>query len=251
MTVSQNKQILIDTMLAKGITNQFTQAAILAVVGKETNFNPAANEVSYKNTANDRIRTIFSKTKPLTDAELNALKANTVNFFNFVYNGVAGNGAADGYKFRGRGYNQITGRSNYAAASKHTGKDLVTNPDLLAQPATAALALIGYFTDGINALAKIGNLKLYKATNINNFTTLADALGAMYHINAGPGSTQAKIQADVTGGLAKAKAMVGSLYEFVKANPGKTAAVGTGGLFFLAATLFVVLKLRKKKNEKD
>lgn len=35
----------------------------------------------------------------------------------------------DGYRFRGRGYCQITGRSNYKKFSKELGLDLVNNPD--------------------------------------------------------------------------------------------------------------------------
>lgn len=41
--------------------------------------------------------------------------------------------SGDGTIFRGRGYVQITGRRNYTLYSQKTGKDLVGNPDLVAQ----------------------------------------------------------------------------------------------------------------------
>lgn len=44
----------------------------------------------------------------------------------------------DGYKYRGRGYVQITGRANYHKASGPTHKDLVENPDIALEPAVAA-----------------------------------------------------------------------------------------------------------------
>ena len=52
--------------------------------------------------------------------------------------------AGDGDKFRGRGFIQLTGRSNYAAAGKALGLDLVNNPDLAAQPEIAAKIALWY-----------------------------------------------------------------------------------------------------------
>ncbi|WP_346241505.1 glycoside hydrolase family 19 protein, partial [Streptomyces malaysiensis] len=40
----------------------------------------------------------------------------------------------DGHRFRGRGFTQLTGRSNYEAASRDLGIDLVNNPDMAADP---------------------------------------------------------------------------------------------------------------------
>ena len=45
-----------------------------------------------------------------------------------------GNGdekSGDGWKFRGRGYIQLTGKNNYLAFSKFIGEDCVSNPDLI------------------------------------------------------------------------------------------------------------------------
>lgn len=57
----------------------------------------------------------------------------------------------DGYRFRGRGYVQLTGRDNYVRAGKALGIDLVGNPELALEPDVAARILIqgcseGWFT---------------------------------------------------------------------------------------------------------
>ena len=52
-----------------------------------------------------------------------------------VYGGRMGNGdesTKEGYKFRGRGYIQLTGKSNYTGFAKFIGEDTVANPDLVA-----------------------------------------------------------------------------------------------------------------------
>ena len=70
----------------------------------------------------------------------------------------------DGYKFRGRGYVQITGRDNYAKFSKLLGIDLIVNPELALLVSNALYILTvgmhkGLFTgkklsDYINGTAK-------------------------------------------------------------------------------------------------
>jgi len=54
---------------------------------------------------------------------------------NRAYANRLGNGSeltGDGYKYRGRGYIQLTGKNNYAAFSRFIGADCVANPDLVA-----------------------------------------------------------------------------------------------------------------------
>lgn len=233
-TTQQNNAALIVAELIKlGVTNTFVHSAVLAVISKETGLNASKTELGYKNTSNDRIKAIFSKSKNLTDAQITALKASDVTFFNFVYNGVNGNGPSDGYKYRGRGYNQITGKNNYAAMGKSINVDLVANPDLLITPAVAAKVAAVFFVSGFNYLKTLNKTAQYNATTINSFTNLNDSLGAMYHINAGVGQSNTVIKADVTGGLAKAKLALNDMYTFVVNNAGATGSIA-GLLFFLA-----------------
>jgi LysM repeat protein len=57
--------------------------------------------------------------------------------------------AGDGYRYRGRGYVQITGRANYATWAKRLGRDIVADPDLVArEPAVAAEILVLGMRDG-------------------------------------------------------------------------------------------------------
>ena len=55
---------------------------------------------------------------------------------NRVYSSRMGNGneaSGDGYKFRGRGYIQLTGRDNYTAFGKSIGEDVTANPQVVAE----------------------------------------------------------------------------------------------------------------------
>jgi putative chitinase len=60
----------------------------------------------------------------------------------------------DGYRFRGRGLIQITGRANYQACGKALGQDFVTHPEKLEEPKWAAMSA-AWFWDSrkLNALA--------------------------------------------------------------------------------------------------
>jgi putative chitinase len=54
---------------------------------------------------------------------------------NIVYSNRMGNGdrqSGDGYKFRGRGFIQLTGKVNYDSYGKYLGINLIDNPDLVA-----------------------------------------------------------------------------------------------------------------------
>ena len=55
----------------------------------------------------------------------------------------------DGYKYRGRGYLQITGKNNYRDVGEMMGLDLVNNPELLEDPATGMKASIMWWKKNV------------------------------------------------------------------------------------------------------
>jgi putative chitinase len=67
---------------------------------------------------------------------------------NTVYGGRMGNGppeTGDGWRYRGRGYIQITGRRTYAAIGRLSGLGLVDEPDLAARPGHALLTACAFW----------------------------------------------------------------------------------------------------------
>lgn len=176
-----NIKLLLDKMKQAGITNPYAQVGILSVVGKECNFIPK-NEICYDNTDNSRIREVFGRrVKRFNDTELDELKKDCPEFFDVVYGKDAGfkwktgnTEKGDGYKYRGRGFNGITFKSNYKKMGDLVGMDLVTNPEILNNPEIAADVAIKFFT---------ANAK----NNIPNFTDKEDAIEFFASLNAGGG----------------------------------------------------------------
>ena len=65
---------------------------------------------------------------------------------NVVYAKTDGNSEpGDGYKYRGRGFIQHTGKNQYQALAKGSGIDVVGNPDALNSPAVAAKVVPWFF----------------------------------------------------------------------------------------------------------
>lgn len=85
------------------------------------------------------LRSVFGKYFD-TDEMAERYARNPEGIANVVYANRMGNGdlvSADGWRYRGRGLIQLTGRENYANCAQNIGMDCETNPDLLADDANA------------------------------------------------------------------------------------------------------------------
>jgi len=101
---------------------------------------------------------IFKKYFP-TEAKALQYERKPEKIANLVYGGRMGNGdeaSGDGYKFRGRGYIQLTGKNNYAAFGKAINEDITANPDLVATKYPLLSAAWFWSSNGLNTLADKG-----------------------------------------------------------------------------------------------
>jgi putative chitinase len=104
----------------------------LAQCGHESGNFKAVNE--NLNYGAKGLRGIFPKYFP-TDALAAEYERKPEKIANKIYGGRMGNGpeaTGEGYKYRGRGYIQLTGKDNYSAFDKVVTEDITTNPDLVA-----------------------------------------------------------------------------------------------------------------------
>lgn len=106
-------------------------AHFLAQCGHESgNFKAVSENLNY---SADGLKKIFGKYFP---GDLsNSYAKNPEKIASRVYGSRMGNGdesTKDGFKFRGRGYIQLTGKDNYTKFTKFIGEDCIGNPDLVA-----------------------------------------------------------------------------------------------------------------------
>jgi putative chitinase len=139
-----------------GINTPLRVAHFLAQCGHESGgFRVTQENLNYSAKG---LNGIFKKYFP-TEATAAAYARNPQKIANKVYANRMANGSeasGDGYKFRGRGYIQLTGRDNYTQFGKAIGVDIPSNPDLVSS--TYALASAAWFwsKNGLNKLADAG-----------------------------------------------------------------------------------------------
>lgn len=130
------------------------QAAFLAQVLHES--GELQHLVENLNYSADRLRQVWPSRFPSDEvAALYGTRAEKIA--NKVYASRMGNGdeaSGDGWKFRGRGLIQLTGRENYAKCAKALEVDLLATPEVLAEPVGAAHSAAWYWALlNLNALA--------------------------------------------------------------------------------------------------
>jgi putative chitinase len=119
-----------DTAAKFNITNNLRLAHFLAQCSHESGgFKLVQENLNY---SADGLKKIFPKYFPGNLSE--GYAKNPEKIASKVYGGRMGNGdesTKEGFKFRGRGFIQLTGKSNYTQFSKFIGEDCTSNPDLV------------------------------------------------------------------------------------------------------------------------
>ncbi len=137
-----------ETAAELAITTTFRLAHFLAQCALEsTGFTATAENLNYRAA---RLMQVFPKYFRGVDTA--AYANNPEKIGNRVYANRMGNGSevsGDGFKFRGRGYIQLTGKNNYTSFSTFVGEDCVANPDLVATKYPLASAAFYFRSNNI------------------------------------------------------------------------------------------------------
>ncbi len=145
-----------DTAAKFGINTPLRLAHFLAQCGHESGgFRVTSENLNYSAKG---LNGIFKKYFP-TEAAAAAYARNPQKIANKVYANRMDNGSeasGDGYKFRGRGYIQLTGRANYTLFGKAIGEDIANNPDLVSGKYALLSAAWFWSKNGLNKLADGG-----------------------------------------------------------------------------------------------
>ncbi|EDY4012691.1 glycoside hydrolase family 19 protein [Salmonella enterica] len=133
-----------------GITAPLDQAMFIAQTGHESaGFTVLRESFNYSVEA---LKKTFGKRLTPYQCEMlgridDRQVAHQPQIANLVYGGRMGNkDAGDGWKYRGRGLLQITGRENYARCGAALKLDLISTPELLTQEKHAARSAAWFFT---------------------------------------------------------------------------------------------------------
>ena len=163
------------TMLTYEITTPQRQAMFLAQLAHESgSFRFVEENLNYSVEALQRV---FKKYFPTDELALMYARQ-PEKIANRVYANRMGNGeesSGDGWKYRGRGIIQLTGKDNYAAFSLKANNNALLEPDLVAEPELAAMSA-GWFwdTNGLNKLSDAGNVRAVTRRINGGFNGLAD-----------------------------------------------------------------------------
>lgn len=146
-----------DTAKKFNITTPLRLAHFLAQCGHESaGFKAVQENLNYSAKG---LMGIFKKYFP-TQTLAEQYQRNPQKIASKVYGGRMGNGAestGEGFKFRGRGYIQLTGKQNYTNFARFIGEDTVANPDLVATKYPLASAAFFFNSNGLWSICDRGS----------------------------------------------------------------------------------------------
>ena len=129
------------------INTPLRKAHFMAQIDAESGLKPSRESLYY--TKVDRLREIFRRPfKNKSDSFIAGYIKNSEKLANYVYANRMGNGnesSGDGFKYRGGGFIQLTGKDNYKKLSKDTGIDYVSKPELLETEADALISAMWFW----------------------------------------------------------------------------------------------------------
>jgi putative chitinase len=145
-----------DTAAKFQINTPLRLAHFLAQCGHESGgFRATQENLNYSAKG---LNGIFKKYFP-TEAAAAAYARQPQKIASKVYANRMGNGteaSGEGYKFRGRGYIQLTGKDNYTAFGKSIGEDMTANPDKVASTYALLSAAWFFSKNGLHKMADGG-----------------------------------------------------------------------------------------------
>ena len=140
---------------AFNINSPLRLAHFLAQCGHESGgFKAVSENLNY---SADGLKKIFAKYFP---GDTSAYARNPEKIASKVYANRMGNGdeaSKEGWKFRGRGYIQLTGKANYEKFTKFIGEDCISNPDLVATKYPLASAAFFFDSNKLWAICDRGS----------------------------------------------------------------------------------------------
>ena len=165
MNLDKLKGHVPDTVIAQipgvmesfGVNTPLRLAHFLAQCGHESGgFRLTQENLNYSAKG---LMGIFKKYFP-TQALADAYARKPEKIANRVYGNRMGNGpeaSGEGFKFRGRGYIQLTGKQNYTAFDAAVPDDILANPDLVSTKHALASAAWFWKKNGLNLIADTGS----------------------------------------------------------------------------------------------
>ena len=149
-------QMIPDTAAKFQINTPLRLAHFLAQCGHESGgFKATQENLNYSAKG---LNGIFKKYFPTLESAL-PYERKPEKIASKVYGGRMGNGpesSGEGYKFRGRGYIQLTGKENYTAFGKAIGEDILSNPDVVASKYALLSAAWFFSKNGLHKMADGG-----------------------------------------------------------------------------------------------
>ena len=145
-----------DTIAKFELNTPLRLAHFLAQAGHESGGFKAVNE--NLNYGAKGLLSIFKKYFP-TEEKAKLYERKPEKIANLVYGSRMGNGAetsGEGYKFRGRGYIQLTGKDNYKAFDAVVTESIINNPDLVATKYPLLSAAWFFHKNGLHKIADKG-----------------------------------------------------------------------------------------------